>query len=195
MTTIWLAPCCPDGDDCRWAVWFRFDPEVVALLKRVAADARSYDDDTKLWFIEPDTLDGLVKSLRAQGHTVEFSGNVYTDGGGHARSKGSYQQRQRRREQAAADREERRRQWEQRRQEQQRGYHHTGHTGQHRQTPPGGQTQNWAEVLLTAVGPERADAVFRAVSRIVHPDTENGDAGLMRELIAARDRMAAKATR
>ena len=45
----------------------------------------------------------------------------------------------------------------------------------------------WAETLFAAVGPARAAAVYRALSRVLHPDA-GGDTALMRELNAARDR-------
>lgn len=41
--------------------------------------------------------------------------------------------------------------------------------------------------LLTIVGTERADAVFKALAKTLHPDTATGDADLMRALNAARD--------
>lgn len=53
--------------------------------------------------------------------------------------------------------------------------------------PPDWAQPSWAEGVLTAVGPQRRDAVFRALSRVLHPDTETGDGDLMRELITARE--------
>jgi hypothetical protein len=44
-----------------------------------------------------------------------------------------------------------------------------------------------AEALLAAFGPERTDAVYRAVSRVLHPDVATGDATLQRQLNAARE--------
>lgn len=46
----------------------------------------------------------------------------------------------------------------------------------------------WAEALFAAVGPAWADAVFRALTRVLHPDV-GGDADLMRDLLDARDHM------
>src|SRR5271165_5519105 len=40
----------------------------------------------------------------------------------------------------------------------------------------------WAKDLLIAVGPERADLVHRALTRILHPDNPDGDLALMRDL-------------
>lgn len=43
----------------------------------------------------------------------------------------------------------------------------SGRAGAGHRATPGGR---WAELLLEAVGPQRADAVFRALTRILHPD-------------------------
>lgn len=45
----------------------------------------------------------------------------------------------------------------------------------------------WAESLLAAVGPEREDAVFKALTRVLHPDTATGSTELMQQLNRARD--------
>lgn len=67
----------------------------------------------------------------------------------------------------------------------------------HRQAPPPPPAPErpaaiapWAEALLDAVGSERHDAVFKALARVLHPDTTTGDPLLMRDLNAARDRLA-----
>ena len=49
---------------------------------------------------------------------------------------------------------------------------------------------SWATALLAAVGPTRADAVFRALSKVLHPDVSTGDTELMRALIEARNSVA-----
>ena len=46
--------------------------------------------------------------------------------------------------------------------------------------------QPWAELLFRAVGPGRADAVFKSLARVLHPDAPGGDAELMKALVAAR---------
>jgi len=56
----------------------------------------------------------------------------------------------------------------------------------HRSTPAAG----WADALFTAVGPNRVEPVFRAMSRIIHQDAGGGDTRLMQELNAARERAA-----
>lgn len=45
----------------------------------------------------------------------------------------------------------------------------------------------WAEALFGAVGPSRADAVYRSLSRVLHPDV-GGSNQLMGQLNAARQR-------
>lgn len=45
----------------------------------------------------------------------------------------------------------------------------------------------WADALFAAVGPGRADAVYRALSRVLHPD-HGGDPQLQQALNTARDR-------
>jgi hypothetical protein len=48
-----------------------------------------------------------------------------------------------------------------------------------------GGDAGWARALFRRVGPTRAGLVFRALSRILHPDTDTGDTQLQRELNAA----------
>ena len=52
---------------------------------------------------------------------------------------------------------------------------------------PGAATGDWATNLFAAVGPSRADTVFRALARVLHPDAPTGDGALMRELLEARE--------
>jgi len=56
----------------------------------------------------------------------------------------------------------------------------------HRSTPAAG----WADALFAAVGTDRVDLVFRALSKTLHPDAAAGDTVLMQELNAARERAA-----
>jgi hypothetical protein len=44
---------------------------------------------------------------------------------------------------------------------------------------------DWARALFRRVGPQRHATVYRALSRILHPDTDTGDTALQRELNAA----------
>lgn len=70
----------------------------------------------------------------------------------------------------------------------------TGHQV-HNNRPRGPQRSDirrdtWADVMFEAVGPHRADAVHRALTRVLHPDTPAGDTALMQALNTARDRLA-----
>jgi hypothetical protein len=44
---------------------------------------------------------------------------------------------------------------------------------------------DWARALFKRVGPQRYGPVYRALSRILHPDTATGDTRLQRELNTA----------
>ena len=47
---------------------------------------------------------------------------------------------------------------------------------------------DWADALFEAVGPERADVIRRALTRILHPDVMSGSEQLQRELNDAHSR-------
>lgn len=61
----------------------------------------------------------------------------------------------------------------------------TGNDAPHgtRSTP----ADDWADTVFAAVGEDRQEAVFKALSKVLHPDT-GGDHVLMVELVAARER-------
>jgi hypothetical protein len=46
----------------------------------------------------------------------------------------------------------------------------------------------WGDVLLDAVGPTRHQPVFRALTKILHPDAATGDGRLQQQLSDARER-------
>lgn len=58
---------------------------------------------------------------------------------------------------------------------------------------PSGSGGDWAVALFAAVGPTRADPVFRALAKVLHPDVATGDSALMRALLAAREERRATA--
>jgi hypothetical protein len=60
---------------------------------------------------------------------------------------------------------------------------HATITGQ----PPSQTPTGWADALFTAVGPDRIDAVHRALTKIFHPDTTTGSHELQQQLNTARD--------
>jgi hypothetical protein len=59
--------------------------------------------------------------------------------------------------------------------------------------PPGGRCSgsSWARLLFERVGASRADAVHRALTRVLHPDTPTGDKQLQQELNDARAELTA----
>lgn len=69
----------------------------------------------------------------------------------------------------------------------------TGHQVVGLEPPPpptnGGDPLDWARVLFTRVGPTRREPVFRALTKILHPDAATGDTTLQRELNLARDQL------
>jgi hypothetical protein len=60
-----------------------------------------------------------------------------------------------------------------------------GGTDNRRPAAPSTPGRTWAEHLFAAVGPTHADATYRAMSKVLHPDT-GGDTVLMQQLNAAR---------
>ena len=55
---------------------------------------------------------------------------------------------------------------------------------------PGTKQQNWAELLFKRVGPDRTDSVYRALSRILHPDNATtGDKAMQQELNDAKSKL------
>jgi hypothetical protein len=61
----------------------------------------------------------------------------------------------------------------------------TDHTPQ--TTQAAYSSAGWADALFTAVGPDRIDAVYRALTRVLHPDNATGDPDLQQQLNVARD--------
>lgn len=51
----------------------------------------------------------------------------------------------------------------------------------------------WAVAVLRAVGPTRSEAVFKALSRVLHPDVATGDTQLMQHLNNARTQIGTSA--
>lgn len=55
--------------------------------------------------------------------------------------------------------------------------------------------RGWADSLFAAVGPERATPVYRALSKVLHPDVATGDTTLQRQLNDAYSEITASARR
>ena len=66
-----------------------------------------------------------------------------------------------------------------------------GGRGTSRPLSPSTPSPTWAEHLFAAVGAARHDATYKAMSKVLHPDTGNGDTRLMQQLNAARLRVGA----
>lgn len=63
-------------------------------------------------------------------------------------------------------------------------------TGVQRVTHADSDPAEWARTLFHRVGEHRADAVFRALTRVLHPDNpDTGSTELQRELITAREQL------
>lgn len=121
-----------------------YDPEVVDLIKTVPSFARSWNPDTREWFISPTYAKGLAVDLVASGHRVVGPSGRRVAG----------------------------------------------------LEPDVGVGADWARLLLHRVGPTRAKAVFRSLSRVLHPDNAaTGDTQLQRELNAAHAEMSRKKQR
>lgn len=67
MTDVRFVPI-PDTETVR--VSFRYDPEVVSLVKQVSPGLRSYDGATKSWTVNESVAEQLVDSIVAAGHSV-----------------------------------------------------------------------------------------------------------------------------
>ncbi|WP_176358175.1 hypothetical protein [Mycobacterium persicum] len=61
-----------------------------------------------------------------------------------------------------------------------------GHSVSGLSDPHTSSSGDWAHALFRAVGPQRAPAVHRALSRVLHPDTPTGCPVLQRQLNDAR---------
>jgi hypothetical protein len=61
--------------------------------------------------------------------------------------------------------------------------HWRRHGGEHSAQHNSYAGDDWAKALFARVGPERADAVFKALTRVLHPDNQDsGDGRLQQEL-------------
>ena len=125
----------------RWSVRFRYNEELVELVK-AAVDwrDRAWSPTDRCWYIDRWMVCQLVDELTAVGATVRWED---------------------------ADSPCRR---------------------QQQAEPPSAWAQpSWAELLMTAVGEARRDAVFRALSKVLHPDVvETGDTALIDGRVTAR---------
>ena len=74
-----------------------------------------------------------------------------------------------------------------------RGKGHTviGLESRQRQQPSGSPAEpsQWARLMFRRLGPTRRAAAYRALSKVLHPDTPTGDTALQRELNDAHDQV------
>lgn len=184
----------PDGMG-RHDFWFEFDAQVVALIKTIPVHERSYDPLSRIWTVDDFQVRALVSLLESYGHRTVLE--PMTDRAQQERDWQQEQQakdrarRQHEREEEARrqQREREREQWEDSRREWREQWDRAWQRADSGHTAPGGAAiEDWAEQLLRAVGPERVDAVFKALTRVLHPDVKTGDETLMKALNNARDR-------
>lgn len=73
MTAVRVVPA-PDGDDEWLRFAFRYDPDLVAIVKGVSSGLRKYEPATKSWLILESVAEQVIDEIQAAGHTV-LSGN------------------------------------------------------------------------------------------------------------------------
>lgn len=114
-----------------YRVQFRYDEELLAVVKSLPPDARSWDKVSKHWTVYDPYGERLASDLVQLGCVVVGIGGT---------------------------------------------------------EQPDDDPARWARTLLHRVGPQRSDAVFRALTRVLHPDNAaTGDTQLQRELNTARE--------
>lgn len=163
-------------------VHFRYDPELVALIKEcVPSYSREWDATRKRWTItEPDWAATFARAATRAGHEVDadFDWEAAEQAAEQKREEQRQREAERAKERVRRQREERE---ERARQNQQRQYR--AYTPPPRFAPPADPFV----ALLRTVGPARADAVFKALVRVLHPDRPDyGDRALFEQLDAAR---------
>jgi hypothetical protein len=121
----------PTADGLTYFVRFRYDADLVELIKLLPQRARRWDKVAGCWRVNATYIEDLLDLLRVNGCRII---------GGPQSSR---------------------------------------------------TVTSWADDLYAAVGLRRVDQVHRALTKVLHPDTDTGDVELMKQLNAARDRMAA----
>lgn len=165
MTAIYLARSRDKNGGIHTTVRFAFDETVVTLLKDIPANGRSYDPVTRIWTIKHDLyLIDFAQAAFAFGHT-------FTDPDGCLRAAGVNYGRS-----APPP-----------------NYGQGGAGGRASgsgYTPPRAApvaSQPWAKALFDALPSALHDRAYRALAKVLHPDT-GGDAEMMKALNAERDR-------
>ncbi len=67
MTTVRFI----EADDSEWVtITFRYDPDLVELVKQVSPGVRKYDPDTKSWSVLDEVAVRLADEMTRAGHDV-----------------------------------------------------------------------------------------------------------------------------
>ncbi|MFF2085911.1 hypothetical protein ACFVVM_19200 [Nocardia sp. NPDC058176] len=177
-----------EARDDYWVIAFsRRDEELLDALKTaIPQRSRSYDRSNVEWHIRADVTE-LLSTFGRLGARVERNGEQPArdnDHGDAAHWKKKYdamdsaaRQQHTYIQQLQDELEELRTSVQQLRKESAERF---------RGSPAGG---TWAEQLFSALGASRTEAVFRALTKVFHPDNiKTGDTVLMQQLNEARDR-------
>jgi hypothetical protein len=174
-----------EGGKVLWLIRFPFDEELKDYLKDIVPSRfRSWDPSKKVWVVRADPfvedpVNTFLNFARSQGHKVDDTRTVDW----RAYNKIWDEHDQNRKEEEAKARKAHQ-DYERLKEEARRAKQRARATP----PPPPRTSENWAEILLRAVGPSREDAVFKALTRVLHPDAKTGDEVLMKELNIARDK-------
>lgn len=145
-----------------------YDADVVALIKSLPTEARTWSPEHRIWAVRYTYVRHLVNRFRTRGFDVQLVDNRSD---AERQRQDGWEERERKRRQQEREQEQRQRQRQQRQQRRERS-----------EPPP---SPDWAASLFTAVGPDRVHLIYRAMSKVLHPDVENGDHRLMQELNCA----------
>lgn len=71
MTTVRVTPRNSDDPDGEWMRFaFRYDAELVAIVKEASRGLREYEPDTKSWLIRDTVAEQVIDAITAAGHQV-----------------------------------------------------------------------------------------------------------------------------
>jgi hypothetical protein len=159
-----------EGDSYR--LTFGYDAQIVKLIKNLPAQYRTWDREHKDWTIADHQMEFLQALLKTYDYPTSSMGKesrpreyVRSGHNEHSYTNTDYDSNAR----DAYDRAKWGRQ-------------------QNTRPPRSSPSNDWAHSLFRAVGPDRAEAVYKALSRVLHPDTPTGDHQLMQQLNEARRR-------
>ena len=71
MTTVRVTPVEQDDPEDEWMRFaFRYDAELVSIVKGVSLGLRTYEPDTKSWLVMESVAEQVIDEMQAAGHTV-----------------------------------------------------------------------------------------------------------------------------